>query len=210
MRAHLQQLKSNGVNTGDIDVDSIIQTLQDGALPGQDTLFPVNFLAKDQMVHNMMAGSGQLIGRSQSSEAFFGASSGFSFVCHMLALFLKDSTAAPSTINIHNAMLDLFDGPLPEKFRLQNAHSSHQELPAKSTILILLDSLFARCSLVAEFLHKADLRSLIDRICQQAQRRPEAYRERELMLIHSVVALGYLYHVPLHRTQGCGSATVEA
>jgi len=107
-------------------------------------------------------------------------------------------------------MLDLFDRPLPEKWRLHAQPSSLQDLPARATTLRILDSLFARCSLVAQLLPRADIRQMVDRIYQPLPLHRELYSERTLVLIHSLLALGYLYHVPLHRMQGCRAAVDEA
>lgn len=158
----------------------------------------------------MMGGCGHLVTRPQKSEAFFGASSGFSFVCRTLELFLKVSETLPSTTNIHSAMLDLFDRPLPEKLRLQNLPTSPQDLPPRATTLRILDSLFARCSFVAQFLQRSEIRQIVDRIYQPVPLHLELHGERTLMLIHSLLALGYLYHVSLHRTQGCRAVVDEA
>ena len=157
----------------------------------------------------MMGEYGQLISRPRSSEAFFGASSGFSFVCRTLEIFLKVSEAIPSTTNIHSSTLDLFDGPIPEKLRQHPYQANLQDLPTRDTTSRLLDSLFARCSLIAQFLNESEFRQMMARIYQPAPVHREAYSERALMLAHSALALGYLYHAPLHRTQGCGAAVVE-
>ena len=214
-RAIIQKLKSETPNTGERDVDSLIQVLRGGPLPVPGASTPDDPVAKDRKVYNMMGGRGQLIRRSGTCEAFFGAASGFSFVCRTLGLFLKDFEAAPSTLNIHASMLELFDGDIPASWRLsayqadqQDLHQ--QELPTRATRLRLLDSLFSRCSLVAQFLQESDLRQMMDRICESVSPHHEASSQRALMLTHSVLALGYLYHVPLHRTQGCRATVAKA
>lgn len=155
-------------------------------------------------------GPGQLVARRPNSEAFFGASSGFSFVCRTLKLFLKDLDSSTSTANIQCTILDLFDRPIPEEWKLYNCHRKPPSLPERATSLRLLESLFARCSLVAQFLQESDLRQTVDRIDHPARPHRDAHIDPMLMLLHAVLALGYLYNVPLHRAQGCRAATAEA
>jgi hypothetical protein len=207
----LKRLKSEGINTGDVDIDSALQILQGGS----STMLDLETSAKEsdadhQKVNNMMGGCGHLISRPGCSEAFFGASSGFSFICRTLELFLEDLETMPPTINLHSALLDLFDGHLPEKWRLNPYLHDLPNLPDRATTSRILASLFVRCSLISQLLQEADVSEMMDSIyCHSPQHR-EAHMEQPLMLAHSILAVGSLYSTSQHRSQGCRAATGEA
>jgi hypothetical protein len=157
-------------------------------------------------IDNMMGGSGHFATRSGNIQAFFGPSSGFSFIYRTLELFLPESNDSSAT-EVEAALLDLFDGPLIDKVGLKLQQCFNQGLPPRQTCLHLLDLLFAKCSLIAQFLVQADLRQMIDRLYDAV---PLKHDERTSGLIHSVVALGYLYDTPLHQGQGCRAVVIEA
>ena len=205
----LRQLKLEGIDTGNANLDSVIQVCQSDSLVLPEASLLDTSARTCQEVDNMMRGYGQLVKLPRNSETFFGASSGFSFVCRTLELFLKGSDTVPAA-NIRSAMLKLFDGPLPERPRLIIQRSSLQDLPARATTLRLLDAVFARCLLAGQFLHLADIKQIVDSLYQPTPLHHELYREQNQVLIHSLLALGYLHSVQLHQKQGCRATVDEA
>jgi hypothetical protein len=209
-RTLLLQLKVKNGSPLDGDIDAAIQALECKVVPMQDGAMSIVEPSYNQHTVDHFGGPGQSVARGRNSEAFFGASSGFSFVCRTLKLFLQDLDSSTSTANIQCAILDLFDRPIPEKWKLQNCHQKPPSLPERATSLRLLQSLFARCSLVAQFLQESDLRQTVDRIDHPALPHRDAHSDQMFMLLHAVLALGYLYNVPLHRAEGCRATTAEA
>ena len=208
-------MTTNGPGYGVKDVDLPGESLQYEALPTPEKRRPDDAGARDRKVSNMMGGKGQLIKRPGICEAFFGASSGFSFVCHTLDLFLKDSEATPSMSSVQASMLEVFDGDNPAKWGLDYHQFNEKdlqrfELPIRGTSVRLLESLFSRCSLVAQFLKASDIREIMDRIYQTGALHHEASNQPDLVLVHSLLALGYLYYVHMHRTEGCRAIVTKA
>ena len=153
---------------------------------------------------------GQWLSRPGGDQAFFGAFSGSSFICHTLGSFLENLGTIPSTTNIRCALLDLFDYPIPEKWRTNPHLHNPPNLPERVMTSRLLDSLFTRCSLIAQLLQEAEVREMMDHIHGWTLQHREAHFDRPLMLAHSIIAVGYLYHTSRHRSQGCRATTGEA
>lgn len=209
-RGLLEQLKSKGTQSENVDFNAIIEALECRSLSFGVSDSRNDSVTKEHSIVNVLGGRGWLVRRPGNAEAFFGPSSGFSFVSRTLELFLKYSNDVTTNVNAHPAMLDLFDRPIIEERRLCTSQNNLQDLPPKATTSRLLDSLFTRCPTITQLFRETDLSQLVERIHQPEVLLKETYNDRILMLAHSLLALGYLYHIPLHQTQGCQSAAVEA
>ena len=121
-----------------------------------------------------------------------------------------ESESAPSTLSMHAPLLELFDGDLRAVSEVSTNQANQHALPTRAKSSQLLDSLFSQCSIVSQFLQESELRQLICDACDSITLQLETLSQRDLGLVHSVLALAYLYDVPLHRTEGCRATVVKA
>ena len=206
----MEQFRLAGMDAEIGDISTSVNEIGSDSSPQARASSSDETATRDGTVENMMGYSGFLISRFQNSETFFGASSSFSLVCRTLQFFLKTPGNVPSTANIHPVMLDLFESPMPENIKLRANHSNLQDLPPRETTLRILDTLYAQSSLVFQLLPYTDLRQLADRVYQPVPLRQKFYNQRALVLMHSLLAVGYLFHGPVHKMQGCRGTVDEA
>lgn len=209
VRALLHETRSQGPRFEGLDISVLLKAFDDissePSLPQAKTE-DINSSALE--LDSMMSSLGQFVIDTPWAATFHGPASGFAFVWRTRELFLTQSndTAAPITQTV---MMNLFSSPLPTMDTLET-NDAEADIPSSEKMaLMLVQSVFGKCHPLIQFLHESDFREMLSRVYVEYPVYSAACRAF-LPLLHSVLALGYLFEIPLHCTQGCHATITQA
>ena len=211
VRDLVAEMKIKGGGAEATDFNAIIRALEfDPGVLSSELFSRDEAVPEDQVIHNMMSGCGQYIHKDGSTPAFFGASSSVSFVTRILEMFVEGPTVNSSIKIVQSGMVDMFDRPITKVLSQSRQQTSLADLTTEATAFRLIDSLLACCPPAGELFGDTDLRQLVITAYRPLSTESEAYHRRAVLLTHSLLALGYRFHIPAHQRTGCRSNFVDA
>ena len=188
-----------------VDIPSALKIL-DFTEPAEQSLPPPkDFEPKSFKLASMVTGCDHVVHDGAWSMSFYGATSGFAFVMRTIELFQKPGIQLAPEARV--VVAGLFDAPLPPPpvFKAEDAWI----VPVAAVATALIDSVFARCHPLLQFLHEADFRDMVAHIYDDLAQRGTS-NERSVSLLHLVLALAYLFTIEFHQNHGCETALREA
>ena len=189
-----------------VDIASALKILDFTAPAEQSPPPPKDVEPKSFKLASMVTGCDQVVhDPSGWSFSFYGATSGFAFVMRTIELFQKPGVQFGPDARL--LVAGLFDAPLlpPPLLNAEDVGT----VPVAAVATALIDSVFARCHPLLQFLHEGDFRDMVTRCYDDLAQRGTS-DERSLSLLHLVLALAYLFTVEFHQNHGCEAALREA